>query len=157
MVYIYGGGAVASAHPDVPPLPPRPGQQRHAQPASTSTARAFASATAAITDCDAFAFDVATRTFSRLGPASGATCPQARAWHSMSQDEATGDLFIFGGINTRGEVLGDFWRFNMSGHSWHLLWAPSFDATGPTPRYDHATAFLGMKLMVWWRARLSTN
>jgi hypothetical protein len=146
-VYIYGGGAVASAHPEVPPLPPRPGQPRRPQPASNP--QAFSSAAAAMTDCDAFALDVAQRTFSRLGPASGATCPQARAWHSMSQDEATGDLFVFGGINTRGEVLGDLWRFNMSGSSWHLLWAPSFDATGPTPRYDHATAFLGMTSMPW--------
>jgi N-acetylneuraminic acid mutarotase len=84
---------------------------------------------------DAWELDPATLTFSNRSIAYQA--PQARAYHAMAYDQATGKVYVFGGVNPmlKGDALTDLWEWD--GSTWNKV----DTAQSPPGRIDGAMAY----------------
>ena len=81
--------------------------------------------------------------------AVGSELPAGRDGHSMVAIDDT--VYIFGGVNAKGEKMGDLWAFNAySAVSGQLQWSrPTPMSDTPAPRWGHAAlASVGTLLLL---------
>ncbi len=91
----------------------------------------------------------------QAAPSSGGPATQ-RSHHAMVSD-GHGNLFVFGGIDNRGNVLNDLWKYNTATGSWTelspptTLSAPGSCGTIPAPRADTAVVWdnIDQKLLLY--------
>ena len=70
-------------------------------------------------------------TWTQLHPA---TSPEALTWFSMAFDQGSGQLILFGGVNSSGIITGDTWAWN--GTNWTNL-----NISGPPARLGASMAY----------------
>lgn len=93
---------------------------------------------------DVHIYDVARNSWIQPAVSTPSPQPDGRDGHSMVAIEDT--VYIFGGVNARGEKLADLWAFNAyAAVSGQLRWTqPTPMSAAPTPRWGHiALASLG--------------
>ena len=86
---------------------------------------------------DVHIYDVARDHWIQPVASTPAPRPDGRDGHSMVAIEDT--VYIFGGVNARGEKLADLWAFNAyAAVSGQLRWSqPTPMSSAPTPRWGH--------------------
>ncbi|CAE6411556.1 unnamed protein product, partial [Rhizoctonia solani] len=90
---------------------------------------------------DTWCFDMATRVWTELKPAS--PTPSRRSQHALS---LVGDeVYMFGGHGDNGR-LGDTWSFGMSDQTWRIL---SDTKSQPSPREKHTVASVGDLMVIF--------
>jgi hypothetical protein len=84
---------------------------------------------------DTWVFDPATDQWSQAEPAAS---PPGRSFAAMSFDSKLGETLLFGGMSEAGNVLSDFWAYNLADGDWR-----EFEVdTGPEARRGHGMAFV---------------
>src|SRR5215213_3483109 len=63
------------------------------------------------------------------------TEPAARWDHTLSADETTKQLILFGGRDAGGSPFGDTWLYDLVKHEWRQV-----EGTAPDPRFGQAVA-----------------
>ena len=86
---------------------------------------------------DVHIYDISRNHWIQPVLASPSPAPDGREGHSMV--EIGGLVYIFGGVNARGEKLADLWSFNvMAAVSGQLRWSqPVSMSSPPSPRWGH--------------------
>mmetsp|Transcript_41978 Transcript_41978/g.164492 ORF Transcript_41978/g.164492 Transcript_41978/m.164492 type:complete len:584 (-) Transcript_41978:1052-2803(-) len=135
-LYLFGGFGEGHAPPDANPEEPA---ERQPTPSEYYN--------------DVYEFDCARGVWTEIR-ASGEPSELPEPRRNASMNVYGGSLFIFGGFNSRNQVLGDMWEFKISEREWQRVKWKQSDATGsdrsvPIARAEHSAVVYGNQLIVF--------